>query len=51
MKKKFNVPVQDYRSKKNPCHECGNNKYRGGDEVSCDACVKWNNFKPEERKA
>ena len=32
----------------NPCFDCINNKYRGGDIELCDACVKHNNYKAKE---
>jgi len=32
----------------NPCMECATNKYHGGSETLCDACIKHKNFKQKE---
>jgi hypothetical protein len=42
--KRFSVPMNS-KGEANPCLECINNKYRGGDVESCDSCEKHNHFK------
>jgi len=44
MMKRFVVPMGG-KKKENPCFDCINNKFRGGDIDICDSCEKHNHYK------
>lgn len=50
-KKKFSVCMGSSENKVNPCHSCANNKFHGGEEELCDACIDHNNFERSEMKS
>jgi len=41
MAKSFKVPMHE-KHRENPCLDCINNKYRGGDIEKCDNCEGYN---------
>ncbi len=46
----FSVFMHTTEQKEAPCYKCVNNKYYGGSEEVCNACVEYANFKAKGDK-